>query len=77
MENKGKSFIINKLLGKNFGQGYSFHTQGLCIQFDDDGNNLSTYIDVAGINKQIPIKSYNDDIEVKKIYDNLGIEDFI
>lgn len=32
-ENVGKTLIVNKLANESYGEGYHYHTEGLCVKF--------------------------------------------
>ncbi len=75
--NKGKSFILSKLVGTKISPGIDINTEGLCFKYLDTNKNLNQayiFLDAKGLNEPI-LENINNyyDITAK----NLFLQNFI
>ena len=57
LENRGKTYTINKIREKNLDAGHNIHTEGLSVLLPEL-NEKFTFFDTAGVEK--PIYFYKD-----------------
>ena len=48
-KNRGKSYVLSKISGKNLPRGYNVTTKGISISFPDDGDGYIAVLDSAGL----------------------------
>jgi len=75
--NKGKSFILSKLVGTKISPGTNINTEGLCIKYLNTNQNLNQgyiFLDAKGLNEPV-LENINNyyDITAK----NLFLQNFI
>jgi hypothetical protein len=46
-EDSGKTHMLNQMLHRNYGEGYSIHTRGVCVKYPQ-GDDEFVYIDTEG-----------------------------